>query len=565
MESCVRNFCAAALASFLTAGPVIKEQASASSGIDVVKVEGGRVSGVETDVKGVKLFKGVPFAGPTSGANRFKPPQPVISWEGVKASDSWGDRQIQPPNNNPVGTFWGDEFYFDTAYTPKVSEDAQRLNVWTPAKSTSEKLPVYVWIHGGGNHHGHASEMEFVASKLAAKGIIVVSLQYRVGALGYLALKELSAESPHGVSGNYGILDIIKTLQWVHDNIAAFGGDPSSVTVGGQSAGAQNATMLLRTPLAKGLFKRAVLESGFQGFLPVPMMDLKEREAANQKAADGVFGKPTSLADLRAMTIDDFATNKTADGKLLIYNALHGATNTAPTTPFTLDGYVFTKDSVDLLRPGALDGYDIMIGGTSDEYASLDNGPDKQFSAEELATAMQKIGYDDSWKAVYRPSGDLEAYRMSLRAKSDYFLQDYLVSAEYAKAHNTRLNIYSYYFNTSPPGRNSEFYGAFHSSDLWYFFNSIRDMPGQRSWTGADHRLAETMSSYLANFVKTGNPNGEGLSHWEQTSAANKGAFMWFRDGYARLVNETPYADRDELNRKTVLRKANLGEKDLVR
>jgi para-nitrobenzyl esterase len=193
------------------------------------------------------------------------------------------------------------------------------------------------------------------------------------------------------------------------------------------------------------------------------------------------------------------------------------------------------------------------------------HGPDKQLSPEELATAMQKIGYDDSWKTVYRPSGDLEAYRMSLRAKSDYFLQDYLVSAEYAKAHNTKLNIYSYYFNTSPPGRNSEFYGAFHSSDLWYFFNSIRDLPGQRRWTGADYRLAETMSSYLANFVKTGNPNGEGLSHWEQTSDANKGAFLWFRDGYARLVNETPYADRDELNRKAVLRKANLAEKDLVR
>jgi para-nitrobenzyl esterase len=560
MDFCTRNLCAAALASLLAAGPATVK---ASDDISVVKVEGGQVSGVKADVAGVRVFKGIPFAGPTSGANRFKPPQPIVPWEGIRESDAWGDMQIQPLNSNPVGTFWGDEFYFDAAYAPKMSEDAQRLNVWTPARSASEKLPVYVWIHGGGNHHGHASEMEFVASKLAAKGIIVVAVQYRLGAPGYLALKELSAESPRGVSGNYGILDLVRALQWVHDNIAGFGGDPSSVTVGGQSAGAQNATMLLRTPLARGLFQRAVLESGFFGFLPVPMLELKEREAANQKAVDGVFGKPTSLADLRSITADDFADKKTPDGKLLIFNALHRAINTAPSSPFTLDGYVFTKDSVDLLRPGALDGYDIMIGGTSDEYASLDNEPDKRLSAEELSAAMQKIGYDDSWKTVYRPSGDLEAYRMSLRAKSDYFLQDYLVSAEYAKAHNPKLNIYSYYFNTSPPGRNSEFYGAYHSSDLWYFFNSIRDVPGQRNWTGVDTRLAETMSSYLANFVKTGNPNGNDLSRWEQTSDSNNAAFMWFRDGYARLVNATPYADRDELNRKTVLRKANLSEKDL--
>ena len=179
------------VAAGISAAKAEKAQTSTSGGIGIVSVEGGQVSGVETDVAGVKVFKGVPFAGPTSGDHRFKPPQPVVSWEGVKAADAWGDRHIQPPNNNPVGTFWGDEFYFDASYAPKVSEDAQRLNVWTPAKSAKDKLPVYVWIYGGGNHHGHASEMEFVASKLAAKGIVVVSVEYRVGALGFLALKEL--------------------------------------------------------------------------------------------------------------------------------------------------------------------------------------------------------------------------------------------------------------------------------------------------------------------------------------------------------------------------------------
>lgn len=151
-------------------------------------------------------------------------------------------------------------------FLPKASESGLNLNVWTPAKSTKAKLPVYVWIHGGANHHGYASEMEFYASKLAAKGIIVVSVQYRLGALGWLALPELSAESPNKVSGNYAMLDLIKALQWVHGNIAGFGGDPDNVTIGGQSAGARNSSMLLRSPLAKGLFHRAVIESGQTGF-----------------------------------------------------------------------------------------------------------------------------------------------------------------------------------------------------------------------------------------------------------------------------------------------------------
>ncbi|MET0747037.1 MAG: carboxylesterase family protein [Rhizobium sp.] len=534
--------------------------AGSNPGLGIVRIDGGQVSGVGTDVDGVEVFKGLPFAGPTSGDNRFKPPQAVVPWAGVKVADQWGDMQLQNPQTNPTGQFWGDEFYWDPAFLPKPSEDAERLNVWTPAKTSKQNLPVYVWIHGGGNHHGYASEMEFVASKLAAKGIVVVSVQYRVGAPGFLSLKELSSESLHGVSGNYAMLDLVQALHWVHDNISGFGGNPAMVTIGGQSAGAQNATMLLRSPLAKGLFKRAVLESGFAGLLPMPMMDLKDREAANQKAIDAALGKPTTLADLRAIPANEMITKSLPDGKLL-YDALHKAVNGG--AQHTLDGYVYTKDSVDLLRPGALNGLDIMIGGNSDEFSSLDGGPDKRLSTGELAAAMQKFGYDNAWKAIYRPSDDLEAYRMSLRAKSDFYLQEYLVSAAYAKAHNKNLNVYSYDFNHAPPGRNSEFYGSFHSSELWYYFDSMRDVPGQRNWTSADHRLAATMSSYLANFVKTGNPNGKGLPVWKQPTVADNVAFMRFHDGDASLVTQTPYPERDKLNRELVLKKAGLTEADL--
>lgn len=297
--------------------------------------------------------------------------------------------------------------------------------------------------------------------------------------------------------------------------------------------------------------------------MPMPMMALKDREIANQKAIDDTFGKATSLADLRAISADDMITKKMPDGKTLVYDALHKAVNGS--SQHTLDDYVFTKESVDLLRPGALDGLDILIGGNSDEYASLDGGPDKRLTPDQLEAAMQKVGYDYTWKTVYRPSDDLDAYRISLRAKSDFNLQDYLVSAEYAKAHNKHFNVYTYYFNNAPPGRNSEFYGSFHSSELWYYFDSMRDIPGQRKWTSTDHHLADTMSSYLANFVKTGNPNGKGLPDWKQPTVADRGAFMRFRDGEARLATQTPYPERDKLNKDAVLKKAGLTEADLAK
>jgi para-nitrobenzyl esterase len=538
----------AAVASFVTLGMSLGA-AHAASGIGVVTTEGGKVSGVDTDVPGVEVFKGIPFAGPTGGDNRFKPPPPVVNWDGVKKADTWGDQALQDVHTNPTGAFWGDEFYFDPDFLPRASENGLNLNVWSPARSPKAKLPVYVWIHGGANHHGYASEMEFYASKLAAKGIIVVSVQYRLGALGWLALPELSAESPNKVSGNYAMLDLIKALQWVHGNIAGFGGDPANVTIGGQSAGARNSSMLLRSPLAKGLFHRAVIESGQTGFFSSPMQPLAEREEANEKAVEQVFGKPMSLSDLRAIPTDDFISKKAADDKTQLYEALHKGVNTP--AQHTIDGYVFTDESVDLLRPGVLNGIDIMFGGTSDEYTSLMGEPDKPLSDAEFADAMSKIGYDDTWKKVYRPSDPQDAYRKSLRAKADYNLQGYLLSAEIAKRRNKDFNVYTFYFNHAPPGRNTEFYGSFHSSDLWYFMDSIREKPGQRFWTGADYRMADTMSSYLANFVKTGNPNGKSLPDWPQ---ATHGAFMRFHDGYALSVKHTPYPERDELNRQAIIR-----------
>lgn len=533
-----------------------------AAGVGIVKVEGGQVSGVATDVGGVQLFKGIPFAGSTAGKNRFRAPQPVEPWEGVRKADSWGDQTMQDITINPVGGFWGDEFYFDPAFMPKASESGLNLNIFTPAKTAGDKLPVYVWIHGGGNDHGYASEIEFYASKLAAQGVIVVPIQYRVGVFGYLSLAELSKEDPDGISGNYGSRDIIKALQWVKENIAGFGGDPAQVTIGGQSAGSTNVAAMLRSPLAKGLFKRAVIEST-TSMLPQPFPAQEEREKKNAAAIEDIFGKPMSLADLRAVPAEDYLTKKTKSGATL-YNALKQA---VMTPPFTLDGKVFTKETVNIIRPGALDGIDVMIGGTSDELTSLSGPlpsgaqpPDGTMTTEEFDKAMQAV-YGDAYKKVYRPSDPRDAYRMYLRSQADYRIQASLIAAEYIKRHNQDSDVFAFYFNHRLPGRNTEFYGSFHSSDLWYFFNSLREAPGHRGWTGADYRMAETMSTYLANFVKTGNPNGAGLPEWQQPVKST--AFMRFADGYAYPVSSTPYPERDALNRATVLKKNNMTEADL--
>jgi para-nitrobenzyl esterase len=533
--------------------------ATAERTVDVVAVEGGSVQGVETDVDGVQVFKGIPFAGSTAGENRWRAPQPVEAWEGVRLCDSWGDQVMQNVNLNPVGTFWGDEFYFDPAFAPKASEQGLNLNVFTPAKTPDDKLPVFMYIHGGGNDHGHASEMEFYASQLAAKGILVVTVQYRVGLFGGLALKELSQENPNGVSGNYCVLDLIKALQWIHEYIAGFGGDPARITVGGQSAGAMNTTALLSSPLAEGLFQRAIIQSGFRGFLSSQLPPLAKMEADCASAIEAAFGKAMTLEELRTVPAEEFLIRRTPDGSASLYDAISQIAKW-----YTLDGYVFTEESVDLLNAGALNGYDIMIGGTSDEFTSLMGGETATMPMTEFASKMQAV-YGNDYPNVYRPSDEREAYRMHYRSRSDKLLQMFVVSAQVAKIRNDDLDIYTYYFNHTPPGRNAEFYGSYHSSELWYTMSSLRNTPGQRFWTGADYRMADTISSYFANFVKTGDPNGPELTQWEQCTAASGGAFMRWHEGYAYNVTTTPYPMRDALNRKVVLKSVGMTEADIAR
>ncbi|NTF83956.1 carboxylesterase/lipase family protein [Rhizobium rhizogenes] len=517
--------------------------------VSIVKVEGGFVKGVPSDAVGVQIFKGIPFAGPTGGSGRFKAPSPVVPWSGVKVTDTWGDQGLQ--DNIEPGE-------------PPVSENGLNLIVYTPARSVSDRLPVYMQVYGGANRGGRASQPDINASRLAAKGIVVVSVQYRMGPMGFLALPEMAKENVKGAAGNYGVLDLVKGLHWIHDYVEGFGGNPDLITIGGQSSGAENVTALLRSPLAKGLFKRAFLSSNFTGFLPGKYIPIEQKAAQNQRELDRIFGKPTTLADLRALSASTFLSSW-RDGRETLYTTLHDATVRAQF--YTVDGYVFTKDSIDLMRPHALDGLDVMMGGTADEYTFLRGGENKTLTPDAFDKAMRnphgygKFGiFDDDYKRYYRPDTDLDAYRLYLRSLSDRQFAGYRISGEYAKAHNDNFNIYTFYWDHVPPGRDQGFYGAYHSADLPYFNASLRDTPEQRKWTDPDYRMADLASSYLANFIKTGNPNADELPYWGQTTTESRGQFMRFSDGYGYLVANTPYPSRDAYNRKLILQANGLSE-----
>ncbi|MBX2820908.1 MAG: carboxylesterase family protein [Rhodothermaceae bacterium] len=524
----------------------------APSPLGVIAIEGGKIQGVETDVPGVTVFKGIPYAAPTHGENRFRAPQPVEPWEGVLVADTWGDRAMQWEGVNPVGGFYGDEFYYDPDFMPPISENGLNLNVFTPAQTPNENLPVYMWIHGGANAHGFASEQEFWATKLAAKGIVLVSVQYRVGPFGDLALAAVQEEDPNGIAGNQRIQDLVTALEWIRDNISGFGGDPNSVTVGGQSAGGFNTISLLKSPLARGLFKRAIVQSVFFGLFDgfSAPKEASEKMKENQKALEELFDKPMTLADLRAIPAEAFFSTKVGADSTLLYYAIHNAIGGT-----VIDGVSFTKESVDLFRPGALDGIDLMIGSVADEGTTIQGNSDGTMELEKYAATMERT-YAHEWKEAYPASDPQHAYRLSLRTISDRAHQADMVSAHLVKQNSPGSNVFAYYFDNPPPGRNAEFYGSFHSAELWYFMNSMREWPGQRPWTEKDYRLAETMSTYLANFVKTGNPNGPGLVEWKKIEDGNE--FMRFADGYAYSVESTPYPLRDKLNRDVVLKQNRL-------
>jgi len=450
-----------------------------------VMVEQGIVQGIiDNDLR---IFKGIPFAAPPVGDLRWKAPQPAQKWEGIKEAFQYGPSAYQG-GNPPSGK----------------SEDCLYLNVWNPAKSAKEKIPVLVWIYGGGFSFGSTAEPVYTGEKLARKGVVFVSIAYRVGQLGFLAHPELSAENPNKVSGNYGLLDMIAGLEWVQKNIAEFGGDPDKVTIFGESAGGIAVSMLCASPLAKGLFHGAISQSGGSFGPPRPttfpgenMKHLADAEKDGLSYAEkaGV----TTVAELRSIAVDSLPMG-------------FGMGSGWP----IIDGYVIPDDQYKLYEAGQFNDTPILVGYNSDEGASFTRTKDPKEFIESVNLRYGKFA-DDLLKAY--PVGDTTVPKTARDLARDAAFGWHTWSWARLQAQKGASKSYLYYFDQHPdyPKDSLKFgYGSPHGQDVAYVFMHLNQDDPQI--TQSDLELSEAIGTYWTNFAKFGNPNGMGVPEWQAFS-----------------------------------------------
>jgi para-nitrobenzyl esterase len=450
--------------------------------IQTAKVTGGEVQGVVKD--GIASFKGIPFAAPPVGDLRWKAPQPVIPWTGVKVTDTYGPVPMQS------ATMGG---------SARGSEDCLYLNVWTPAKKTDEKLPVMVWIYGGGFSSGSTNVPLNDGTKLAQKGVVMVSIAYRVGPFGFLAHPELSKESGKG-SGCYGIQDQVAGLRWIKDNIAQFGGDPSCVTIFGESAGGISVSMLTVVPAAKGLFHRAISESGGS------MAPLKYANEAGQNVPPLKKAEEAGKSFLNKLGANDIKA-----GRALSAEQIQSAAGTMGQFWPVADGETIPGDQYELFEAGKFNDTPILVGTNSDEGALFVRGNVTPDAFEKQIRDNYGLAAEAILKA-YPHSTDAETFKSA----KDIFRDSAFAWPTWAWARlqeqKGKSKAYVYYFDhhtaASPDG-------ASHVAEIAYVFNNLGG-GGRRGGAARpeDTAMAEMVSSYWVNFAKTGNPNGTGLPEW---------------------------------------------------
>jgi len=460
-----------------------------SEDLGVVKTDAGLVAGTVKD--DIHIFKGIPFAAPPIGNLRWKAPQPVQPWSGVKVCDKFS---ASPMQASPAPfSMWTEEFLI-----PKepISEDCLYLNVWTGAKSSREKRAVMVWIYGGGFQSGGSACPIYDGQAMAKKGIVFVSINYRVGVFGFFAHPELTKESGNHASGNYGIMDQVAALKWVQKNIAAFGGDPKNVTIAGQSAGSMSVNCLVASPLARNLFQKAIGESG---------ASFSNGNANLQKAeedGEGIMKSvgASSIADLRAMPGEELM--KKTQG-------FRGP---------VIDGYVLPDAIVNIFTQGKENKVGLLTGWNQDE--GLMFGPAKK--AEDFKKDAEKnYGADAQTFLQYYPANsDEEATASQLKLSRDQIFgaQNY-AWANIQSSQGSKVYVYRFTRKVPATGEYVK-YGAFHTGEVPYAYDNLSFV--NRPWEPVDHNLANIMSSYWANFIKTGDPNGKGLPVWEAYHTTDK-------------------------------------------
>lgn len=453
-----------------------------------IKVEGGLIEGTTNTAGDIHIFKGIPFAAPPVGELRWKAPQPVQPWEGVKKCTAFS---ASPMQAKPAPfMFWSSEFLIPEE---PISEDCLYLNVWSGAKSAAEKRPVLVYIYGGGFRSGGAGCPIYDGEAMAKKGVVFVSLNYRVGVFGFLAHPELTKEADYHASGNYALLDMIAALQWVQNNIAAFGGDPKNVTIAGQSAGAFGVNFLTASPLAKGLFHKAIAQSG-GNFYSNPARPGGALDNAEQMGiAFATALNCNSIAELRAKSAEE------------IHQAQGGLS-----WPI-VDGYVLPESIYDIYAKGQQNDVPLILGWNGDD--KLMGTPMKAAAYKEQ---IQKRFGDlaNAFFAVYPSETDAQAAQSQYEVSRDesFGIQVYTWAKMQNKTGDAKAYVYN--FNRKLPAHTPETqFGAFHSGEIVYAYDNLHTL--DRPWEAVDHQLADEMSSYWVNFAKTGNPNGNNLPKWK--------------------------------------------------
>jgi para-nitrobenzyl esterase len=465
---------------------------------DTIHVEGGLISGVKSATGDVIAYKGVPFAAPPVGELRWKAPQPVIPWEGIKKCDAFGPSPMQAmPTPFMV-------------YTPEflipekpISEDCLYLNVWTNTHK-GEKKPVFVWIYGGAFTSGGTAVPIYDGEAMARKGIIFVSINYRVGIFGFLAHPGLTKESSNRTSGNYALLDQIAALKWVKKNIAAFGGNPDNVTIDGQSAGSISVNCLVASPVAKGLFKKAIAESG-SSLLNNPTLKTYNLEAAEQqgiKLAAAVHA--TSVEELRKIPAD----------QLMKFPGSYSP---------IIDGYVLPETVAQIFAVGKQNNVPVLIGWNADEsfFPGFKNKDDfvKQVKDQYGAKADEFLKY-------YPANTDEEAARSQVKQSRDMIFAASGYRWATLQSKQDKAPVYVYYFERKLPATADYVkYGAFHTAEVAYVMNNLKFL--HRPWETVDYRLANLMSGYWINFITIGNPNGPGLLPWPDFNTYTKQAMVF--------------------------------------
>lgn len=477
---------------------------------DPVRVDTGLLSGVPARDPAVRVYKGVPYAAPPVGDLRWVEPKPARPWSGVRRAAKFGASAMQP-DLREFGP-WTREFVLNN----EVSEDCLYLNVWTGAASARERRPVLVFFHGGGFSGGSGSCLIYDGTQLARKGLVVVTVNYRLGVFGFYALARLMRESDHHSSGNYGLFDQIAALKWVQRNITAFGGDPGRVTIAGQSAGAASVHFLVASPLTRGLFHRAIAESGSS-----------VTQGRAMRAVEAELNGQRFLQSMKLPNVDEL---RKVPAQTLMQRAMSSGIPFGPIQ----DGWLLSCSTLDAFAQRRFADVPTLTGLNADEgsanpsYGKLTAPVYRAQRAKQYGAAAAEM------EALYPTGSEAGARAAQKQSDRDAGLIAMALWAE-QRAKTAHSAAYLYLFERAIPWPQHPEYGAFHTSEIPYVFHNLDLL--SRPWEQADRTLSAQVSDYWVNFAATGDPNGKGLPRWEPFVPSR---FAWMRLGAQPAMSEPP-------------------------